>query len=572
MDNQKKVENKYPIKDYLSCYWGFIRPYLGKQIGAFVSIIISTLLGLTSPLLMGLLIDHALTNRDMRLVYIILAISLTVLVLESSFMALQDYLMGYIRSRLAYDLRIALFKRVVKRDIFFFQKKNVGELMSRIINEIRDVLSLFSSTMLMILTQFITLAGTMGIMFYLNWKLASIAILAIPLVVLVMRYFNPRLRKGNRKVMEDYAQSSTVLQENLQGIAIFKNFRKEWFGVLRFSKALHALINSQMKMVFVRIINSQLLSYIYAIAPAALIIFGGKMVIEGHMTIGAFVSFYGYLGRLYQPVRSLANINVELQQTVVAFQRFYDLLHSFDGEDDGESKFDLMKVEKQIEMKGITFKYDAEQELLLDEFSLSLQPGEMIGIVGRNGIGKSTLFGLLTGLYQPLKGSVEIDGLPVSMVKKGSLQGLYGIVPQDTYLFNMSILDNIALGRRNLSLEKIDQLADMLNLKDFIDTLPDKYETVAEKNGENFSGGQRQKVGIIRALVNDPQIVLLDEATSAIDVETEDAFFKWLAENKKDKIIIYISHKPHLLQYADRIVRFESLNNITIEESCEMIS
>lgn len=563
---------KYPTKDYLKCYWKFIKPYVKRQITSFVFTIFSTLLGLTSPLLMGLLIDNALTNRNMRMVYIVLAISLTVLVLESCFMALQDYLMGYIRSRLSYDLRMALFKRIVKRDIFFFQKKNVGELMSRIISEVRDVLSLFSSTLLLVVTQSITLFGTMGIMFYLNWKLAVIAVIAIPLVVISMRYFNPRLRKGNKQIMENYAQTSTVLQENLAGISIFKSFRKEGFGVWRFSKILHKLISSQMRMVFVRIINSQILSYIYAIAPAALIAIGGKMVIEGSMTVGAFVSFYGYLGRLYQPVRSLSNVNVELQQTLVAFYRYYDLLHSFSEESDISEQSHLPEVTDRVKLTGITFRYDADQSNLLEDFSLSLQPGQMVGIVGRNGIGKSTLFGLLTGIFQPVEGKVTLDGKLISQIKKGSLQALYGVVPQDTYLFNMSLYENILLGRRNLSLEKIDQLAEMLNISDFIATLPKGYETIAEKNGENFSGGQKQKIGIMRALVHDPQIILLDEATSAIDVETEDTFFQWLAENKTDKIILYISHKPHLLKYADRVIRFTESNQVIVEEVCELIS
>lgn len=567
-----EIPKKYPTKDYLKCYWKFIRPYIKRQITSFIFTIFSTLLGLTSPLLMGLLIDHALTDRDMRMVYIILIISLSVLVFESCFMALQDYLMGYIRSRLSYDLRMALFKRVVQRDIFFFQKKNVGELMSRIISEVRDVLSLFSSTLLLIITQSITLFGTIGVMFYLNWRLAVIAVTAIPLVVISMRYFNPRLRKGNRQIMENYAQTSTVLQENLAGISTLKNFRKEGFGIWRFSKILHKLINAQMRMVFVRILNSQVLSYIYAIAPAALIAFGGKMVIDGAMTVGAFVSFYGYLGKLYQPVRTLSNINIELQQTLVAFYRYYDLLHSFAEESDGNERLLLPQVTDQIKLTGVTFSYDLEQKNLLEDFSISLKPGQMVGIVGRNGIGKSTLFGLLTGIFQPLSGSVSLDGQPVNQLKRGSLQSLYGVVPQDTYLFNMSLYDNILLGRRQLSLEKIDQLAKMLNISDFIRSLPQGFETIAEKNGENFSGGQKQKIGIIRALVHDPQIILLDEATSAIDVETEDTFFQWLAANKAEKIILFISHKPHLLQYADRVIRFTETDQIIVEEACELIS
>jgi ATP-binding cassette subfamily B protein/subfamily B ATP-binding cassette protein MsbA len=387
-----------------------------------------------------------------------------------------------------------------------------------------------------------------------------------------MKHFNPKMREGNQKVMNDYNHTSNVLQETLTGVGIFKHFRKERYASLRFSQALHELIKSQMYMVRIRIINSQILSYVYALAPTVLIVFGGSKVIQGTMTMGAFVAFYSYLGRMYGPVRSLANLNVELQQTLVAFYRFYDLLHTVSDEDDNAVKADLPAVTRKVEMKNVTFAYNETQEKIMEDFSLTMEPGQMIGIVGRNGIGKSTLFGLISGHYQPEKGEILLDGIPVRRINKSSLQKMFGVVPQDSYLFNVNLLDNITLGRRHLALERVDELAEMLNIKGFVENLPDGWNTMAEKNGENFSGGQRQKFGIIRALANDPQILFLDEATSAIDVETEEAFFEWLSRNKGDKIILYISHKPHLLKYADRIMRFEGYNEIAVEESCELIS
>ncbi|MCK4260688.1 MAG: ABC transporter ATP-binding protein [Halanaerobiales bacterium] len=563
---------KYSYKDYFKCYWGFIKPYLGRQVIGFFCVLLSTLLGLTSPLLMKYLLDFALVDKSMELVYIILAISLGVLVAQNTVSIFQEYIFGYIRNRLGYDLRMALFDKLSEKDILFFHKKNVGELMSRIFQEVRDVLSLFSTTLIRLVTEIVSFVATIAIMFSLNWQLALIVCFSIPLVVIGLKYFNPKFQKGNREIMENYAQASNVLQENLQGISILKYFRKERYGVLRFSKSLHTLINSQMKMVYFGILNGQFMSYVYAIAPTALIVFGGKLVIEGIMTIGSFTAFYSYLGRLYGPVRSLAHLNIELQRTLTAFNRYYELLHDFDESGDEGERVLLDKINNEIELKGITFAYNEEQDKLLDDFSLTLKPGQMIGIVGRNGIGKSTLFGLVTDQYKPMEGKVSIDSIPIGSLKRKSLQQLFGVVPQETYLFNLSIMDNIKLGRRDLSFKKIDELAEMLNIRDFIESLPEGYDTIAEKSGENFSGGQRQKIGIIRAMAADPQVILLDEATSAIDVETEEEFFEWLAKNKKDKIILFISHKPHLLRYADKIIRFEGVNEIAIEESCEMIS
>lgn len=563
---------KYSKKDYLRCYWKFIKPYVGRQIIAFFAVIMSTLLGLTSPLLMQLLIDHALVEKKMNLVYIILGVSIAVLIVQNLITIVQEQLFGYISNRLGYDLRMALFKRLVERDILFFYKKNVGELMSRIISEVRDVLSLFSTTLLRVSTEVVSFVGTIAIMLALNWQLTLVSCLSIPLIMWTMKHYNPKMREGNQKVMNDYNHTSNVLQETLTGIGIFKHFRKERYASLRFSQALHELIKSQMYMVRLRIINSQILSYVYALAPTVLIVWGGSMVIKGVMTMGAFVAFYSYLGRMYAPVRSLANLNVELQQTLVAFYRFYDLLHTFSNDDGGVVKADLPAVTRKVEMKHVTFAYNETQEKLMENFSLTLEPGQMVGIVGRNGIGKSTLFGLISGHYQPEEGEVLLDGIPVRRINKSSLQKMFGIVPQDSYLFNVSLMDNIKIGRRQLSEERINELAEMLNIKEFVDDLPDKWDTMAEKNGENFSGGQRQKFGIIRALVDDPQILFLDEATSAIDVETEAAFFEWLSRNKQGKIILYISHKPHLLKYADRIMRFEGYNEIAVEENCELIS
>lgn len=570
MGGQRMV--KYSKKEYWQCFWSFFRPYLWKEIFAFISVICTTLLGLTSPLLMGLLIDHALVKKDMHLVWVILTASMSVLIAQNVFMIFQDKLFGYINNRLGYDLRMALFEKMVERDILFFHKKNVGELMSRILSEVRDVLSLFSTTILRVATEVFSFLGTVGVMMFLNWKLTLISCMSLPLVVVTLKYYNPKLQENNRRVMDSYVHASNVLQENLQGIGIFKHFRREGYGILRFSQSLHKLITFQMHGVNLRIWNTQILSYIYAVAPTVLIIFGGKMVIDGVMTMGAFVAFYSYLARLYAPVRSLANINVELQQTMVAFFRFYDLLHTFDLKEEVSEKIDLPRVKKQIELKNITFAYTDEQEKLLQNFNLTLRPGEVIGIVGRNGIGKSTLFGLISGQYKPEEGEVLFDGIPLKQVRKGSLRELFGVVPQDSYMFNVSLQENITLGRRNLSMEKIDKLAEVLNIKDFVETLPAGYQTMAEKNGENFSGGQKQKFGIIRSLVHEPQIILLDEATSAIDVQTEEAFFEWIAKNKGDNIVLYISHKPHLLQYADRVIRFEGLNEVIVEDSEDFVA
>lgn len=563
---------KYSRKEYLQCYWGFIKPYLSRQIIAIFCVLLSSLAGLTSPYLMKLMLDHALGQGNLQLMYILIGVSLGVLVLQNMLMAVQDYLFGYISNRLGYDLRMALFEKILQRDVLFFQKKNVGEFMSRILQEVRDVLSLFSTSILRILTALTTFVGTLAFMWHLNWQLTIISCLSIPLLFVTMSYFNPRLKQRNKKYMELFAESSNVLQENLQGIGILKNYRKERYGMWRFSKSLHNLINSQMKLVFLRIMNMQALAYIYAIAPLILLLFGGKMVISGVLTIGSFVAFYSYVGRLFGPVRSLTSLNVELQQTLVAFYRFYDLLHTIETDEQGQKKVAIQRVQDEIQLKNITFAYEEGQEKLLEDFSISFCPGQMIGISGRNGIGKSTLFGLMTGMYQPSQGEVSIDGHLVKEIKTGSLQKMYGIMPQESYMFNMSIIENIALGRRNLSAEKIDQLAELLNIKEFVESLPNGYESMAEKNGENFSGGQKQKFGIMRALVEEPQILILDEATSAIDAETEEAFFEWLAKNKGDKIILYISHKAHLLKYADRIIRFEGVNNVVVEDCYEMIS
>ncbi|WP_427339242.1 ABC transporter ATP-binding protein [Caloranaerobacter sp. DY30410] len=541
------------IKRVLNIYWKFIRPYLFNQILVLFLIILSSFFTLYLPYIFKMIIDNLLTTKSIELLLRNVFYFVICYLLQSLFQILKIRKLSYIRNRLDYDLTLELLKKILNFDVHFYHKVKIGELIQRVMNEVTEVKNIFSDLLISFITQLVNFFIVLLIMFKLNMSLTFLVLAAVPFIVAHLMYFNPKFKKTQTEIKIKTSLLTNSLQDYLQGIDVIKSHRKESYVLYLLLRKLHFLILGFCKAVYLQVLNGQVMSLINLVIPVLLLIFGGINVIQGEMSIGSFVAIYTYINKLYSPIRSIVNINIQLQKAFAALERYVDIIEHPIVNKKGVYKLNDLK--KGITVNNVSYIYP-NGEVGIENLSFELNKGEIIALIGRNGVGKSTILNILQGIYLPTTGTVLIDGVPLNNVCEKSLKKLIGFVPQNSYLFNTTIQKNITLGWGwNKNIEK---LAKVLNIHDYILSLKEGYQTKVERNGEDFSGGQKQKITILRALYNDPVIILLDESTSAIDNSSEKAFFEYLRNIKGDKLIVFVTHNKDLLKYADRIIDLDN--------------
>ncbi|QSZ26426.1 ABC transporter ATP-binding protein [Aceticella autotrophica] len=531
-------------KDEFRHVYSIIKPYMIKEIIGFFIIIISTIISLLNPYIIKLIIDIAIANKDVHNLIRYIIIFAVIYILGTILNIIQSYIFTYIGEKMLYDLRLNLYKSVVNKEITFFNEKQTGEIMSRILNELPDVVNLFAGTFINIITQVATLIIAFVIMFTINRDITIISLLVTPMIYIVLRYYNPIFRNINLKFMQINSKISNVLQENIFNIKIIKYLKAYKFAQRRFSFVLHEYINKRFDSVYINSISNTLLSFLFFIPSLILLLYGGYQVIQGRLTIGGIVALSAYINQLFQPIKSLSNINIDLQKSKVALKRYLEIV----GKDKKEKTDDIKmsKIKNCITLENVTFSYQKDNSII-NNLSLKLEIGKIIRIAGANGKGKTTLIDIMCGLLTPQSGVVKFDDIDIKNINIYSLKKLVGIVPQNTYLFNDTIKSNIKMGR-DIDDNRITTLCEKLGFNDLINDKILNLSSIITNNGDNLSGGQKRKITILRALAHDPQIIILDEALTFLDDYSKENFCKYLDQIKKDKIIIMISHEdvPYL--------------------------
>ncbi|GMG96709.1 peptidase domain-containing ABC transporter [Tepidimicrobium xylanilyticum] len=539
-------------------YLEFIFKYIWVHARIFVLTILGLILNLYKPHIYRLIIDEGLILKNMETLLTLSSIFIVCYILESFFSICLTRDLSYLKNRIDYDLSTALYNKILKQDMYFFEKIRSGELIQRVLGEISNITNLFSDLLISLLSQILLIILVIIIMFKINIILTLITLMVIPLIIVHFKFFNRKIRENQFQVRAKTSELTNRLQEHIEGITIIKANHREKMSCLIFSRHLHELIKEHVNRVKLVTINNQVLSFLYTIAPISLLLIGGISVIDGQMTLGSFISFNMYIGKLYNPINAVAKINLEFQKSIVALERFCEI-YLFKNEDNTNSK----KKKKNYVNEGIHFinvNFSHNNTLIIKNFSYTFQKGKIICIIGKNGIGKSTLIQLICGIYTIKDGNILIDDIPIREIDNMSLRKLFGIALQNAFLFNnMSIAQNLTFGRHYYNEQRIAELADILNITKDIDELDYGYKTLVKRNGDIFSEGQKQKLNIIRALYNDPQILLLDEPTSSIDYETSIKFYEYLKKIREDKIIICVTHKKEMLDFADEVIDLDKM-------------
>ncbi|MBC7810292.1 MAG: ATP-binding cassette domain-containing protein [Burkholderiales bacterium] len=550
-------EERDPVPD-VPLNWrrmlSYLRPYKTRFIVALLAVVASSLLSLVFPAVIGGVVDSVLQQRNVQLLDQITLALLLVFLLRSLSALVENYNLNFIGERITFDLRLELFEHLQRLSLGFFEKRRVGELVSRLASDVTMMRSALTNNAAQFLQQTVILLGSLVVMMALNWRLSLFIMVLAPLVAIIGAVFGRYLRGYSTTIQDELAAATIIADEVFQNIRIVKSFAREPFEITRYRDATIKALQASLRMLRLRSVFGPLVAFLGFSSIALMLWFGGREVLEGRLSGGELIAFLVYGLTVATGIGSLVNQYTSLQEAIGATKRVFELIDIGPDIPDAPDAATLTNVEGHINFENVSFSYDAaEGHEVLHSIDLDIQPGEVLALVGPSGAGKSTIFNLIPRFYDPTGGSVSVDGINLRAVTQASLRDQIGIVPQETLLFGGTILENIRYGRLSATQEEIVEAAKAANAHDFIVALPKGYETIVGERGIRLSGGQRQRVAIARAILKDPRILLLDEATSSLDSESEHAIQDALAKLLPGRTTIIIAHRLSTVRIASRI-------------------
>jgi subfamily B ATP-binding cassette protein MsbA len=545
------------IRSALSIYarlGAYLRPYwLWLVAGGLLALVVSSMEGaiawLVKPAMDGIFI-----RQDMVMLKLVPLALLGVYTLKGLGRYLQSYLMAAVGERVVAAIRRDLYHHIHGMPLAFFTDRHTGELTSRIIVDVTRLSRLSSTVLVMAVRQVATIAALAAVMFTRDWVLSLCALIAFPPISVVVRVIGRRLYKINKRAQERIAQLTVLLHESFTGTKIVKAFGREAHEQERFDGVNRRLLELSLKNVRADEITEPLMEILGALGIMVAFWYGGYRVIQGQMTPGTFFSFTVAALMLYGPIRQISRIANTIQQCTPSVERVFEVLDALPAIVDRPGAPALPGFSRTIEFDRVCFRYpDAEADVLSD-ITLTVRKGEVVALVGMSGAGKSTLMDLLPRFHDVTGGRILIDGHDIRDVTVASVRAVMGIVTQETFLFNDTIRYNIGYGRPDATMPEIVQAATLAQAHDFILATPDGYETVVGERGVRLSGGQRQRIAIARAFLKNPPTLILDEATSDLDAESEFLVQQALAELMRNRTVLVIAHRLSTVRHADRIV------------------
>jgi ATP-binding cassette, subfamily B, bacterial MsbA len=499
-------------------------------------------------------LDEIFINKNESLLIILPLALFVVAVLKSIFNYGQNYLMNYVGNRVVTDIRQELFGKLIRLPVSYHDVNTSGRLVSRVVNDVTVMANAVAGVLKDIFQQGLTFLAMMGVIFYQEWRLAGLSVIVIPLAVFTMVRMGKRLRGLATSGQERMGDMASTLQETLSGIRMVKAYGREESEEARFQRSNRSFLSTTMKAIQVSSLGSSHLEVIGVVGVAAIIWYGGFLVINGAMTPGSFFSFLAAMFMAFTPIRKLSGSNNQIQQALAAAERVFGVLDLKTEQDAEKSQLELPRIAQSVTFDDVTFHYESQLVPALDDINLTIRAGEMVALVGSSGSGKTTLVNLIPRFYEPTAGRILIDGVDIQSYTLRSLRSQIGMVSQDVVLFDDSIRNNIAFGREDATDVDIVQAARLAYAHDFVERFPEGYQTVVGEKGVKLSGGERQRLAIARAILRDPPLLILDEATSALDTESERVVQLALANLMKNRTTVVIAHRLSTIQQADRIM------------------
>src|SRR5260221_646500 len=542
--------------------FGYLNPYKLRMAVALVALAIYSAVGLFFPLVIGQLLGAALPTAatgqipDFSQLNSIAAALVGLFFVQAAFSFIQGYNLTFIGESIVRDLRVQLYTHLHALSLDFFANRRVGELVSRISSDVTQVRTVLTNNITQLLSQSISLVGTIVIVFVLNPRLTLFILVLAPTLAAVAIVFGRSFQGLSTKVSDAQASSTVAAEEALQGVRVVKSFTREGFEVNRYNTAVKQMFGLSMRLAVLRSLFGAVMSFLGFGAIAAILWFGGREVIQGHLHLQDLTVFLIYGITIAATLGGLASLYGQFREALGAVKRVFEIMDIKPDILDAPTAKVLPTTQGGIKFDHASFSYESKIAVL-EDINLEIAPGEIVALVGPSGAGKSTLFNLIPRFYDPTSGTVSVDGNDLRTLTQYSLRSQIGIVPQETLLFGGTIRENIAYGRLDATEAEIIAAAKAANAEEFITAFPDKYETIVGERGVKLSGGQRQRIAIARALLKDPRILLLDEATSSLDSESEGLVQEALDRLMQNRTTVMIAHRLSTIKVAHRIAVLE---------------
>ncbi len=545
-----------------------VRPYSTWLLIVIGAMLVETAMILASPWPLKIVLDSVLGAAPLpwafawlggadpdRLARLNIAVASTIVfaLLQAGSAYLNAFYTVSIGQWIAHDLRHSVYAHLQRLSMSYYDKQQVGPLISTITEDIDAVQEFASTSLLDIVIDSLTVVGMLVVMFSLNWRFTLVALAVTPLLAVFVFRLRSVVRQATRDVRARQSEIVSIVQEGLGSIRVVKAFAQGAFERQRLDSKSVETVEAALYARRVRSLLGPTVTALVAVGTAAVLWFGAREVTEGAMTAGALVVFLTYLGKLFRPIQDLAKASANVAQAAVGLERVKAILDADDRLPRASNPHMLAAVRGRVEFRGVTFGYDPDRPVLTD-VSFVAEPGQLIGLVGPSGSGKSSLVGLIPRFYDVTAGSVSIDGHDVRTLAIRSLRRQIGFVLQETQLFYASIWQNIAYGQPDATRDEIIRAARLAQAADFIEALPDGYDTIVGQGGLTLSGGQRQRLGIARAMIRNPGILILDEPSSGLDLESERLVFEGLDRLLADKTTFVIAHRLATIKRADLIL------------------
>ena len=536
------------ISEPLRMLFAYTRTYRLKIFLAVIFMLCSSGLNIIPPYLFKSVVDDVLISKNIFMLNVICGVVVVIFGVKAVTMYLQRYCMNEAGQGVVMDIRNALYDHMMRMKLSTIYASRTGDLMSRITGDAATLQNIVTNTFIDLLFNLVTFIGMFSFIIYINWKLTCLIIIVLPFVGMLLSFAGKKLRIAGHNVQEHLADITATAQEAFSAVRVVRSFANEDAELERFRIAGKGNYDALLKAVSVQGILAGVIEVFLIIALAVVFWVGGRSVIDGDLTPGELISFTGYIAFMVQPIRSVMNQMGILQTGIASAERICSILNT---PTENYSKHEHIPVKGNIRFEHVSFSYDKAE--ILHDINFSVEAGKKIAVVGPTGSGKSTIADLIPRFYEPTSGKIFIDDVDISEFGLKDLRRQIGIVPQECILMRGTVAFNIAYGMGDIDIARVREAAEIADISAFIESLPEKYDSLVGERGVTLSGGQRQRIAIARAVIRDPRILILDEATSSLDTASEYAVQKALNQAMKGRTSIIIAHRLSTIKNADKI-------------------
>jgi subfamily B ATP-binding cassette protein MsbA len=533
--------------------YAHLRPYLKYMALAAIFLMAVSVVNLAILWVIRHLVNAVMMDRNAAALASQMGILLVLFMAMGLLTVGHSLLMAYVSQRVVTDFRIRLFEHLEGLSLDFFAKRRIGEILSRLSNDVGVIQNVATTIPVDLAKQSVTLLGGLAILFYMNWRLCLLVLGVVPFVVLAAKVFGRQLKRLSTQVQDEIADTSTILEEVISGIRIVKSFARERYEAARFARQVRRTAQVALEKAKVMAFFIPVVTVLTLAGAAGVLWYGGQQVIRGTMSPGDLVAFVLYGGILMGPFSAFARLFSQVKEVQGATERVFEILDTHSKVVQLPAAEPMPIIIGHVAYHGVSFQYDIGMPVLKN-VSFQVKPGQTVALVGPSGAGKTTLVNLLHRFYDPIEGWIEIDGRDIRKVQIESIYRQMGLVPQETILFGGTIRENILYGKLDATQDELISAARSANAHDFIMSFPKGYDTIVGEKGINLSGGQRQRIAIARAILKDPKILILDEATSSLDNESERLIQEALERLMKGRTTFVIAHRLTTIQSADLIL------------------